>query len=269
MDWLPAAERIVFGDSGGVYTGGPFRIVLHRTQGNSLAGALSVYRVKNVAPHITVEIREAKGRRIVQHTPFTVAARALENQPGGVQTNRRSAIQIEVVGFSEKPKLDLDSDLRWFGATILKPIMQAFSITPDHPTFWGAGCGWTLASTKAKQRMTFTEWDAFNGICSHQHVPEQSHWDCGAFKIDAALAGALEDDDMTPEQDALLRKVSAQLDRLDAMLWNGVRQWGFDFKDAAHVDKVGFGGLLGKNSDGTPRSTVEALGALLAKDGAL
>lgn len=268
MDWLPAAEHLTFGDSGGVYTGGPFRIVLHRTQGDSLEGALSVYKTKNVAPHITVEIRAAKGRRIVQHTPFTVAARALENQAGGVQTNRRSAIQIEIVGFSEKAELDVDADLRWFGATILAPIMQAFSITPTHPTFWGEDCGWKLALASAKQRMSFTEWDAFNGICSHQHVPEQSHWDCGAFKIDAALAGALEDDDMTPEQDALLRKVSSQLDRLDALLWNDFRQFGFDFKDATHIDKVGFGGLLGKNADGTPRSTVEALGALIAKAGA-
>jgi hypothetical protein len=32
--------------------------------------------------------------------------------------------------------------------------------------------------------MSDDEWNAFNGWCGHQHVPENSHWDPGKLNID-------------------------------------------------------------------------------------
>lgn len=212
LDWLPGAERVVTGRGGGSYTGGPFRGVLHRTEGSSIEGAVSVYRRVDVAPHLTVDIAR---RRIVQHTPFTLAARALENKPGGVDTNRRSALQVEIVGFSAASGNDDEQDVRWFGREVIGPLSRAFGIQLTAPPFYGPDCGWTLATPSARQRFTGAAWNAFNGWCSHQHVPEQSHWDTGAFKIHTAFDAAQEDDDMTPEQDARLKRIEQQLLGLD------------------------------------------------------
>jgi hypothetical protein len=45
-------------------------------------------------------------------------------------------------------------------------------------------------------RMSPTEWDSFNGVCGHQHVPENTHWDPGAFDWTRLL---LEDEVTTEE----------------------------------------------------------------------
>ncbi|NIS66407.1 MAG: hypothetical protein GTO05_14860, partial [Gemmatimonadales bacterium] len=39
------------------------------------------------------------------------------------------------------------------------------------------------AGVGAKQRMSDQQWEAFNGICGHEHVPNNTHWDPGAFDI--------------------------------------------------------------------------------------
>jgi hypothetical protein len=90
-------------------------------------------------------------------------------------------------------------------------VVQAFDVKPVYPTFYGPGCGWVLASSTARQRMNGAAWNTFNGVCAHQHVPEQSHWDSGEFKIQLALDAAREDDDMTPEQDARMKSIEYQL----------------------------------------------------------
>lgn len=54
--------------------------------------------------------------------------------------------------------------------------------------------------------MTTKQWERFNGICGHQHVPGNSHWDPGALDIkafvkllanDSAGSGATRPDDNT------------------------------------------------------------------------
>ena len=35
--------------------------------------------------------------------------------------------------------------------------------------------------------MTDQEWDQFGGVCGHQHVPENTHWDPGAIDWDTLL----------------------------------------------------------------------------------
>ncbi|MFL5538298.1 MAG: N-acetylmuramoyl-L-alanine amidase [Longimicrobiaceae bacterium] len=79
------------------YTGGPFRIVHHVTDGSDYPR--STYAERKNEPHFTVT-----STRIYQHVDTAKASRALKNPPGGVETNRLSAVQIEVVGYSGKPK---------------------------------------------------------------------------------------------------------------------------------------------------------------------
>ena len=49
-----------------------------------------------------------------------------------------------------------------------------------YPEKWSASGSY---GEKASQRLTEDEWETFNGICGHEHVPNNTHWDPGAFDI--------------------------------------------------------------------------------------
>src|SRR5690606_35201642 len=168
----------------GRYAGGPKRLVIHTTEGYSIAGAEAAYRAKNVAPHFTVDPKE---RRWVQHVDTSVSSSAMANRSGGVQTNRRSAIQVEVVGFAGQTQHTPDGDLAWLGEVLFAICWTEGIPMHVHPTFVGAEAG-TIATTTAPQRMSFAEWDAFHGVCGHQHVPENTHWDPGRFPYDRMMS---------------------------------------------------------------------------------
>lgn len=62
------------------------------------------------------------GQRTYQHIDTSVAARALRNPPGEVETNRDGAIQIELVGFAGRDKaknglMNLARLCRWIEQT--------------------------------------------------------------------------------------------------------------------------------------------------------
>jgi hypothetical protein len=82
-----------------VNTYAPAKGLLHTTQGSSIEGALSVFRV-HYAPNFTVGADAKKKVRILQHAPLGVMGHALANKAGGVETNRVVRAQIEIVGFS-------------------------------------------------------------------------------------------------------------------------------------------------------------------------
>src|SRR5262245_58825407 len=83
----------------GSFVGGPFKVVHHTTEASTYAGAKAAYKANRSDPHFTVA-----GEDIFQHIDTGLSARSLRNQDGGVQTNRDSAVQIEVVGFAGRPK---------------------------------------------------------------------------------------------------------------------------------------------------------------------
>lgn len=174
--WYPAAIRKV-GNSGGSYTGGPFKGVLHTTEGSSAAGAIGAYAANNSWPHFTVD-RDGK---VYQHVGIDVAARALRNESGGVQTNRDSAIQVEVVGWASKPAWPLVQveALR----KLMRWVEAQTGIQPTGPVF-GSGEQYGYRNPLEFSPST---WDAFNGWCGHQHVPENSHWDPGAIDLKTLL----------------------------------------------------------------------------------
>ena len=93
-----AIQKPVSGPSGS-YKSGPYRIVHHTTEGTSASAAMAAYAAKRADPHFTVD-----RTNIYQHIDTGPGARALRNGPSGVETNRLSAVQIEVVGFAGKPK---------------------------------------------------------------------------------------------------------------------------------------------------------------------
>lgn len=196
----PKATWLGNGRSGGTYTGGPYRVVLHTTE----TAWVPSYDDGRYAPHMTYF---PKDRRFYQHTSFLTAARALKNESGGVETNRRRAIQLEIVCYSNRTLADTADHRLWVGdltADHLGDIRRFLEWTYDE---FGVKAEWpgkqALSSGEANAdgfRMGLSEWNEFGGVCAHQHLPENVHWDTGALNWQALME--TEDDEVT-EQDKI------------------------------------------------------------------
>ncbi|MER9240906.1 DNA/RNA non-specific endonuclease [Mesorhizobium sp. M0633] len=153
--------------SSGSFTGGPFKIVHHTTEGSSAGGAFSAFRANRSDPHFTV----GEGK-VYQHIDTNVAARALRNAAGGVQTNRDSAIQIEVVGFAHRPKSK---------ATLRNVARLCRWIEATHgvPKAWPNGRPKSARNGKdpGGHNRDARTWDTKGGHYGHSNVPENTHWD--------------------------------------------------------------------------------------------
>jgi hypothetical protein len=192
------------GKSGGSYIGTPWRLVIHTTETRGMPS----YNSGLYAPHITYYPRF---RTFTQHTSFLTAARALRNKSGGVQTNRNNTLQMEMICYSDSSKVSgtglsvadltpdqLDDIERFidfvhtdFGIQKIWPGRQAFS---------------SYQSNKAGFRFTNSAWDEYNGVCGHQHVPENTHWDPGALCWECILDGVLQPAPDEPEEEETMKQ---------------------------------------------------------------
>ena len=215
-EWLP------FRHNGGPYTGGPRKLALHRTEGASAAGAFAAYADGGV-PHFTWELPSwGNGGRKWQHIDTGIAASALRNDSGGVQTNRDGAVQVEIVGFSRDTRHLSDLDLQWLGEAIDEVCDTEGIDINNRPPFYDEKSGFTLATKNARQRMSYADWEAFNGVCGHQHVPENTHWDPGALDYERMLSLIDQEDHMSAEDVANLhRAVRSDLLRLASFVMGG------------------------------------------------
>jgi hypothetical protein len=162
--------------------------VLHTTEGMSWPP----YEGGGTAPHATIEAIPGKGIRVREHIPWTQNAKALVNLPGGVETNRRGALQFELKGTCD-PKHKGDPDWYFWPdaddvvlkslADYLRPILTQFAIPFTGPTFQAYSASYGARGRTNTVRFTNAQWLAFEGICGHQHVPENVHGDPGAFPI--------------------------------------------------------------------------------------
>lgn len=215
--WLAGWDRIP-GESSGTWAPDDeiaAKLVLHATEGFAIGDAVNAYKANRSWPHVTVDpVR----KRMVQHLPLNVPARALKNTATPGQTNREAnVLQVEIVGTSHLPatakgKVPLCAltadQLDWLGRVVVGPMCRLGGVAiKTDVTFYGEDCGWTLASSKARQRLTAAQWDKATGIVGHQHVPENDHWDPGPIDIDAIITAARGaqpptpvEDDMTPDQ---------------------------------------------------------------------
>ncbi len=155
--------------------------VLHTIEG-SLESGLGVFRV-HYAPHFTLD-----EERIIQLVPLGTMAAALENHPGGVETNSITRAQIEVAGHSNEQPWMCDAPTTKMLADLLATLVGAAGIPlerpfPDEmpPTPW---------ATYDFARRTAGKWGHVPGWYGHVEVPENAHWDCGAFKWSELLAQA-------------------------------------------------------------------------------
>jgi len=165
--WHPDARRAGVVSPVGPLSGPP-RLVWHTTEGYGLPS----YVGSN--PHFTLD---PKTGVLYQHQPVTGAARALANASGGVETNTRGAIQVELIGFAAQTQTWSD-DTYAEVAELARWIEKHCGVPRSCDVTFGGPPG---------QRMSADKWNAYSGHCGHQHVPENDHWDPGAFRIDKVL----------------------------------------------------------------------------------
>lgn len=163
--------------------------VLHTTEGMSWPG----YAGGGNAPHATIRAIPGKGIHVREHIPLNHFAKALVNLPGGVETNRRGALQYELMGTCDERH---KGDKNWYYwpdaddvvlealARYLKPKLVKYGIPFKAPEFMAYNRGRVPTSYgNSRVRFSHSQWNNFAGIVGHQHVPENSHGDPGAFPI--------------------------------------------------------------------------------------
>lgn len=179
--WYPLATKVLLSDAG-AFVGGPYRIVIHSTEGATASGAIAAYRKGRVSPHFTASF-EGGRFQVWQHVALNRSSTALEHRSGTCETNRQSAIQIEVVAYAAKP--DWAPELVEGVAALLAWIAVQTGVQAHAPEFLPYPASYGANPV----RMDCATWLAFNGVCGHEHVPNQSHGDPGAIPITALLAG--------------------------------------------------------------------------------
>jgi len=149
--------------------GGPFKIVHHTTEGSTAEGAMQAFANNRSDPHFTVD-----ANHIYQHIDTQEGARALRNLPGGVETNRDSAVQIELVGFAHLPK-------NRSTLTNLARLCRWIEAIHDVPKVWPNGFPKPAKNGRdpGGHNRDAQTWDTKAGHYGHCHVPENTHWDPG------------------------------------------------------------------------------------------
>lgn len=173
MSWHPDAVRRIYVANGGSFIGdGPPVLVLHTTETTGIPSYGGWKSITASVPHFTVH-----GDELYQHLPINVAARALRNVKGGVETNRRGrvTVQVEMVGYARDPKT-YSAPVR----SLVDWLVREVGLDPStHVTFDG-GAAYGVAGSV---RMSPAEWLRASGIVGHQHAPESTHWDPGKLDV--------------------------------------------------------------------------------------
>lgn len=186
MALMPGASRVQK-FSGNRHKAKIDKVVVHTTEGSNWPG----YAGGGNAPHVTLR----HTGEIRQHIDSAYSSKALENRPGGVQTNNDGALQVECIGSCDRAYARKHDLFFWPDAydDDLEPLARflAWAHTEHGVPLTTRSLVWSdsnAAYLNAPQRMTFKQWRAFSGICGHQHVPENTHWDPGKLPVDRAVA---------------------------------------------------------------------------------
>ena len=172
--WVPGAERVANPRSaGGSYVPGPWRFVFHTIEGEpGEAGFRRLAARHTNPPHLWAM---PSANLLLQTIPLDRSAYALA-RPGSVQTNRRRAIQVEVDGYAAKMGALPQDAIDWLAERLLAPVARLVPINLERVLPTG---GVSCYGHDSSCRLTAEQWQSFDGVCGHQHVPDNKHWDPG------------------------------------------------------------------------------------------
>lgn len=216
MQWLPGwAKNPLGGDVRGKlyqFVENP-KCCLHTTEGTSIAGAIGAY-----APYPPHGIYDWQTRVAKQHIPLDLASySAMDGNDDDFM------VQIELVGFAHDTRNWPDIAYRNIAADVIGPIADAFGVPPESidKQWLDDTDGVTIAHPNSPLRITPAQLRDFSGWLGHQHLPApDSHWDPGALDIGRLIRYGYNnvEDDMTPDEAALLANVAHNVERINAFL---------------------------------------------------
>lgn len=148
------------------WVAGKPKLVWHTTEGSSLPG------YSGSQPHFTLD---TKTGRLWQHVPIRGGAYALRNAPGGVETNRAHAIQVELIGRAAESHTWTDG--QYANIAKLARWVEKHAGVPRT-------CGVTFTTSSANK---VSDYPNYSGHLGHQHVPENDHWDPGRLTISKVI----------------------------------------------------------------------------------
>ena len=158
-------------------------VVLHSTESDpGSCQAVADYLVH--MGYESHEVYDPSCDELIQLLPMSEPGKALVNLPGGVETNNRGGVyQIEIVGRAvDVPNYDdnwyenLRNRLETVCGFTGTPYVFPLPFQP-YPQSYGNNL----------VRMTFDEWLVFEGVCGHQHIPENEHGDPGALDVERLI----------------------------------------------------------------------------------
>ena len=199
VDWMPGVTHIDRSGANVMATDGSPVVVLHITVTNEPAS------YKGTEPHFEV----AQDGSVIQYVAMSRNAKALWNEPAGVETNRQGIChQIEMV-WEDPLTCDQMSDVQLRAvAAVCVFIHEQTGVRFVPPPMGFYSDERPLASVDGVLRMSFDEWTEWNGFVGHVNVPENDHWDPGRFPWDRFMSHVNqltgEDTMQVDERDALL-----------------------------------------------------------------
>jgi len=128
-------------------------------------------------PHFIVAKDRSGKIRIGQYLPLDQGGRAL------VTGNQDGCIQVEVGGKADRPFTSADSGLTEAVKVLFAALRQAVPTIPASANvkFYGSNA----YGAKASQRLTQSAFRSLVGVCGHQHVYGNDHWDPGQINPNA------------------------------------------------------------------------------------
>jgi hypothetical protein len=184
--YLSGAVFIDLGPDGGTYEDtGHRKGCIHTTEGSSLAGAEAAFG--DYPPHLGYDPATRVLHQYIRLDRHSLAFK-------GYQSDDEAIIQVEIVGFANQTHTWPAQYYRNIGEDVVGPLAAQVGIPANTLTFYGEGCGFTLASPDSPIRLSDTELRNYSGWLGHQHIPApDSHWDPGAFRMIEALSYAGDD----------------------------------------------------------------------------
>ncbi len=169
----------------------PWRAVAHSIEGRP--GSLPALAYRHLyPPHFWLD---PYNKVAVQTVDTDGVAWALHHPPGAVDTNHMHAVQWEIAGYAHSLSELTSDQLQWI-ADKMKPVcdnhhIDVARVIPQVPTAEGS------FGVDAPTRMSDTEWASFDGVCGHQNVPANAHWDPGSLDL-VTIAGHMQDTPTLP-----------------------------------------------------------------------